>query len=87
MEKKKQRTKSLTSRSFARSLADPWTVEGKRERKKEEGRGRGDGNGPGDDKAMSKPIDVRSRPSTFRLYRPFPANLSIFFHLWTNSIP
>lgn len=38
-----------------------------------------DGNGPGDDKAMSKPIDVRSRPPTFRLHRPFAANLSIFF--------
>lgn len=32
-----------------------------------------------DDKAMSKPMDVRSRPSTFRLYRRFAANLPIFF--------
>lgn len=48
-----------------------------------------DGNGPGDDKAMSKPIDVRSRPPTFRLHRPFAANLSIFFFFypWTNSTP
>lgn len=48
-----------------------------------------DGNGPGDDKAMSKPIDVRSRPPTFRLHRPFAANLSIFFFFypWTNSNP
>lgn len=80
MEKKKQRTKSLTSRSFARSLIPRL---GKREQgggRRRRRRGMGmDGNGPGDDKAMSKPIDVRSRPPTFRLHRPFAANLSIFF--------